>query len=65
MINVYILLYSFDPESIADVMTFTKKSLAIETARYYRDVLNCDSVILRHDKQCHSGWCDIKGFIDF
>ena len=62
MTNIYILLV--DNNKDGELMTFTKKQIAIETARYYRDVLNC-VVSLRHDKQCHSGWCDIKGFIDF
>lgn len=66
MINIYILAYEFLDDKLASgIMTFTNKQFAIETARYYRDILHCDFVSLRHDKQCHSGWCDIKGFIEF
>lgn len=66
MTNIYILTYQYKLfDSSTFVFTFTKKQLAIETARYYRDTIHCEYVTLRQDKQCHSGWCDIKGFIDF
>lgn len=66
MTNIYILAYKVHDDNLfPDIMTFTNKQQAIETARYYRDTMYCAFVSLRHDKQCHSGWCDIKGFIDF
>lgn len=66
MTNFYILSYKYKlSETNSGVLTFTKKQVAIEAARYYRDRIRCEIVTLRHDKQCQSGWCDIKGFIDF
>ena len=66
MTNIYILTTRYKlSDTITYIYTFTQKQLAIVTARYYRDTIHCDSVTLRQDKQCHSGWCDIKGFIDF
>lgn len=64
--NIYLLSYKYNfNETSCGILTFTRKDLAIETARYYRDRLHCDFVTLHKDKQCHSGWCDIIGFIDF
>ena len=66
MTNFYLLSYKYDlTETMPGVLTFTHKDLAIEFARYYRDELQCVFVSLRHDKQSHSGICDIIGFIDF
>lgn len=66
MTNIYILAYKvFDDNLFPGILTFTNKQTAIETARYYRDKLHCTFVSLRHDKHCHSGWSDIKGFIEF
>lgn len=66
MTNIYILAYKvFDDNLFPGIITFTNKQIAIEAARYYRDELHCTFVSIRHDKQCHSGICDIIGFINF
>lgn len=66
MTNIYLLAYKYDlNETMPGILTFTRKDLAIEFARYYSDELHCDFVSLRHDKQGPSGICDIIGFIDF
>lgn len=66
MTNIYLLTYKYAlSDTSCGVLTFTNKSEAVEIARYYRDNLHCPFVSLRHDRQSHSGWCDIIGFIDF
>lgn len=66
MTNFYLLAYKYNiNETMPGILTFTRKDLAIEFARYYRDELQYDFVSLRHFKQSHCGICDIIGFIDF
>lgn len=66
MTYVYLLFYSVTGhDTHHGVITFTNKTLAIETARFYRDKLNYYSVGLRQDKRCNDGMCEIKGSIDF
>lgn len=66
MTNIYLLVYKVNNDNLpAGILTFTRKEEAVQAAKYYRDNMHCFSVTLRHDKQCHSGWSDIKGFIDF
>ena len=63
--NIYILFYAICINDVLRVITYTSKSEAIYAARYYRDELHFESVILRHDKKGRNEWCDIQGYIDF
>ena len=66
MLNIYILAYKYEAcETTAGILIFTNKKLAIKTAQYYRDSLDCYFVSLRHDKQSSDGLCNIIGFIEF
>lgn len=66
MSNIYILAYKYEAnETSQGVLTFTNKKLAIKTAQYYRDRLNCYFVSLRNDKQSQDGFCNILGFVEF
>lgn len=66
MTNFYLLTYKDTiKETMPGILTFTRKDLAIDFARYYRDELKCDYVSLRQDIQRHSGMCDPVAYIDF
>lgn len=66
MTNIYLVSYKVNiDETMPGTLTFTRKDLAIEFARCYRDELRCDFVSLRHYRQSPSGICDIIGLIDF
>lgn len=66
MLNIYILAYKLDAKDTnPGILTFTNKKVAIQTAKHYRNSLNCYFVCLRHDKQSSDGFCSIIGFVEF
>ena len=66
MSNIYVLAYRYNALDLTPrILTFTNKNTAIEWARYYLYSQHCEFVVLRHDKKCASGLCDIVGFVDF
>lgn len=66
MSNIYVLAYKYNAlDSIPGILTFTNKKTAIWWARYYHYSQQCEFVVLRHDKKCADGFCNIVGFVEF